>query len=72
MLQNSYVWREDVERLKRQHFQWSKIDVFKNIMKFKLPLSIPLMPQWHPYPIQRIIGDGGELWNASFYPHFDF
>jgi len=25
-----------------------------------------------PYPIQRIIGDGGELWNASFFPHFDF
>jgi hypothetical protein len=20
-----------------------------------------------PYPIQKIIGDGGELWNASFF-----
>jgi len=25
-----------------------------------------------PYPIQRVIGDGGKLWNASFFPHFDF
>jgi len=25
-----------------------------------------------PYPIQKVIGDGGELWNASFFPHFDF
>jgi hypothetical protein len=25
-----------------------------------------------PYPIQRVIGDGGELWNASIFPHFDF
>jgi len=25
-----------------------------------------------PYPIQRVIGDGGELWNASILPHFDF
>ncbi len=37
----------DVQRLKCQRLQWSKIDVFKNIMKFKLPPSIPLMPQWH-------------------------
>ncbi len=37
----------DVQRLKRQHPQWSNFDVLKNIMKFKLPLSIPLMPQWH-------------------------
>jgi len=25
-----------------------------------------------PHPIQRVIGDGGELWNASFFPHLDF
>jgi hypothetical protein len=25
-----------------------------------------------PYPIQRVIGGGGELRNASFFPHFDF
>jgi hypothetical protein len=25
-----------------------------------------------PHSIQIVIGDGGELWNASFFPHFDF
>jgi len=24
-----------------------------------------------PYPIQRVVGDGAELGNASFFPHFD-
>jgi len=24
------------------------------------------------HSIQIVIGDGGELWNASFFPHFDF
>ncbi len=38
---------KDVQRLKRQHPQWSEIDVLKNIMKFKLPPSIPLMLQHH-------------------------
>jgi hypothetical protein len=37
----------DVQKLKRQHPQWLEIDVLRNIMKFKLPPSIPLMPQWH-------------------------
>jgi hypothetical protein len=62
----------DVQKLKHQHLQWSKINVLKNIMKFKLPSCIPLTPQMAPYPIQRVISDGGELWNASFFPHFDF
>jgi ATP-dependent exoDNAse (exonuclease V) alpha subunit len=35
-----------VKRLKHQHLQWSEIDVLRNIMKFKLPPSIPLTPQW--------------------------
>jgi len=35
-------------------------------MKFKLPPSILLMPQMAPYPIQKVTGDGGEFWNASF------
>jgi hypothetical protein len=35
----------DVQRLKCQHPQWLEIDVLKNIMKFKLPSSIPLMSQ---------------------------
>jgi len=45
----------DVQRLKHQHPQWSKIDVFKNIMKFKLPPSIPLMPQWHHTQFKELL-----------------
>jgi len=37
--------KKDIQRLKHQQPQWSKIDVLKNIMKFKLPPSIPLTPQ---------------------------
>jgi hypothetical protein len=45
----------DVQRLKHQHLQWPKIDVFKNIMKFKLPPSIPLMPQWHHTQFKKLL-----------------
>jgi hypothetical protein len=45
----------DVQRLKCQHLQWSKIDVLKNIMKFKLPPSIPLMPQWHRTQFKELL-----------------
>jgi hypothetical protein len=38
---------KDVQRLKCQHPQWSEIVVLKNIMKFKLPPSTPLMLQHH-------------------------
>ncbi len=37
----------DVQRLKCQCHQWLDFDVRNNIMKFKLPPSIPLMPQCH-------------------------
>ncbi len=37
----------DVQRLKCQCHQWLEIDVRNNIMKFKLPPSIPIMPQCH-------------------------
>ncbi len=45
----------DVQILKRQHPQWSKIDVFKNIMKFKLPPCIPLTPQWHHTQFKKLL-----------------
>ncbi len=45
----------DVQRLKRQHPQWSEIDVFKNIMKFKLPPCIPLTPQWHHTQFKKLL-----------------
>jgi len=48
---------KDVKNLKRQHPQWSEIDIFRNIMKFKLPINATMAP----YPIQNVIGDGGEL-----------
>ncbi len=46
---------KNVQRLKRQHPQWSKIDVLRNIMKFKLPPSIPLMPQWHHTQFKELL-----------------
>jgi hypothetical protein len=45
----------DVQRLKRQHLQWSEIDVLRNIMKFKLPPSIPLTPQWHHTQFKELL-----------------
>ncbi len=54
----------DVQKLKRQHLQWSKIDVLRNIMKFKLPPSINTTMAL--YPIQIIIGDGGKLSQPYF------
>ncbi len=45
----------DVQRLKRQHPQWSEIDVLRNITKFKLPPSIPLMPQWHHTQFKELL-----------------
>ncbi len=45
----------DVQRLKCQHPQWSKIDVLKKIMKFKLPPSIPLIPQWHHTQFKKLL-----------------
>ncbi len=45
----------DVQRLKCQHPQWSEIDVFKNIMKFKLPPCIPLTPQWHHTQFKKLL-----------------
>jgi len=45
----------DVQRLKHQHPQWSKIDVLKNIVKFKLPPSIPLAPQWHHTQFKELL-----------------
>jgi hypothetical protein len=46
---------KDVQRLKCQHPQWLKIDVFRNIMKFKLPPSIPLTPQWHHTQLKEFL-----------------
>jgi hypothetical protein len=43
----------DVQRLKHQHHQGSKIDVLKNIMK--LPPSIPLTPQWHHTQFKELL-----------------
>ncbi len=45
----------DVQRLKHQHLQWSEIDVFNNIMKFNLPPSIPLTPQWHHTQFKELL-----------------
>ncbi len=45
----------DVQRLKCQHPQWLKMDVLKNIMKFKLPPSIPLTPQWHHTQFKKLL-----------------
>jgi hypothetical protein len=45
----------DVQRLKHQQIQWLKIDVFKNIMKFKLPPFIPLTPQWHHTQFKELL-----------------
>jgi hypothetical protein len=45
----------DVKRLKCQHLQWSEIDVLRNIMKFKLPLSIPLTPQWYHTQFKKLL-----------------
>ncbi len=45
----------DVQRLKCQHPQWLEIDVLKNIMKFKLPPSIPLTPQWHHTQFKELL-----------------
>jgi hypothetical protein len=47
--------KRDVQRLKRQHLQWSKIDVLKNIVKFKLPPFIPLMPQQHHIQFKELL-----------------
>jgi hypothetical protein len=41
--------------MKTPHHQWLEIDVFKNIMKFKLPLSIPLMLQWHHIQFKELL-----------------
>ncbi len=46
---------KDVQKLKCQHPQWSEIDVLKNIMKFKLPPSIPLTPQWHHTQFKELL-----------------
>jgi hypothetical protein len=45
----------DVQRLKCQHFQWSEIDVLRNLMKLKLPPSIPLTPQWHHTQFKELL-----------------
>jgi len=45
----------DVQRLIRQHPQWLETDVFKNIMEFKLPPSIPLTPQWHHTQFRELL-----------------
>ncbi len=47
--------KRDVQKLKHQHPQWSEIDVLKNIMKFKLPPSIPLTPQWHHTQFKKLL-----------------
>jgi hypothetical protein len=47
--------KRNVQKLKHQHPQWSEIDVLKNIMKFKLPPSIPLTPQWHHTQFKKLL-----------------
>jgi hypothetical protein len=45
----------NVQRLKLQHPQWSKIDVFRNVIKFKLPPFIPLTLQWHHTQFKKLL-----------------
>jgi len=62
--------QKDVERLKCQHPQWLEIDISK-YHEVQITTLHSINATMAPYPVQRVISDGGKLWNASILPHFD-
>ncbi len=68
----TFMFREGCTKIKTPTSSMVKNSCSREYYEVQVTTLYSINATMAPYPIQRVIGDGGELWSASFFPRFDF